>query len=137
MYSILCLFFILICFHGAIRHKKSWSQNRCLNSPNSRKSLVSYTFSVPYLPTLDINTTVSTCLRWRNSSTFTGMALQWNECWKCCRFYDYRTCNKNYKSWRIENFTRNQTFCVLYFVCVFIFAFDRRFCEFVLSEKGQ
>ena len=46
VYSTLRLFFPSICFHRVSRHKKSRSQNRCLNSPNSRKCLVSYTFSV-------------------------------------------------------------------------------------------
>ena len=40
-----------------------------LTSPDSRKSLVFYTFSLSYSLTFDINTTVSTCVVWQNWST--------------------------------------------------------------------
>ena len=81
VYSTLRLFFPSICFHGVNKHKKSGSQNRCPNSPNSRKYLVSYTFQFKSamlircesklsslmhgsLLTRDINTTVSMWLDW-------------------------------------------------------------------------
>ena len=50
-------------FHGRpvsaifLNAKKSGSQNRCPNDPNSQKSLVFCTFPLSYFSTLDINTT--------------------------------------------------------------------------------
>lgn len=60
--STICHFLRLTSSHSPLKHKKAGSRNSYPNSPNSRKSLAFYTFSLAYFVTRDINTTHSTWL---------------------------------------------------------------------------